>query len=130
MSWSSSTTPISSGETNATSSTSSRTAIGQISRSMHSFCGRRPADLLVDHAGFQGVADRRQKQVLGVNVGDLLLGNVAGPDQGHFGQDVGLGLVQQILDLFELLGLEPVTPRQQFQDQRRSVGVSEDVAHR
>ena len=41
ISCSSSTTPISSGETNATSSTVSRTAIGQISRSTQSFSGRR-----------------------------------------------------------------------------------------
>ena len=39
--------------------------------------GEQCGDFLVDLAGFQVVGDRRQKQVLGVDVGDLLLGDVA-----------------------------------------------------
>ncbi len=38
--------------------------------------GKKAADLLIDHAGFEIVADHRQEQVLGVEVGDLLFGDV------------------------------------------------------
>ena len=130
ISCSSSTTPISSGETNATSSTVSRTAIGQISRSTHSFSGSKTAQLLVDRAGLDVAVDHRKEQVVGVDAGNFLLGDEAGPDQGHFGQGAGLGLLERLLDLVEPLGVEPVAPRQQLEDQGSNAGVAQEFGHR
>ena len=92
MSWSSSTTPISSGETNSDVEhvVSDRHGADQPLRA--ELLGQQAADFLVDRTGFHVVADHRQEQVLGVEVGDFLLGDVAAADQGHLRQGAGLGL--------------------------------------
>jgi hypothetical protein len=112
MRWSSSTSAISSGE-----------PVGA------ELLGEEAADLLVHHARFHVVADYRQEQVLGVQAGDLLFGDVAAADQSHLGQDAGPGPVERLLDIFELLRLEPVAPREQLQDQGLSSRLCEDADH-
>ena len=91
--------------------------------------GEEPADLLGELAGFHIVADHRQEQILGINSGDLLIGDVAGADQHHLGQGRSLGLAERLLDLIELLRLEPATPGKQFHDQRLGGNASEGGGH-
>ena len=130
MSWSSSTTPISSGETN--SDVEDVVADRQrADQPIHAeLLGQQAADLLVHRAGLDVACDRGQEQVLGVDAGDLLLGDVAGADQGHLGQgSPGLAFASDLLDLVELFGLEPAPPRQQLEDQGRA-GIVGDCDHR
>ena len=78
------------------------------SRSRQSFSGSRAADFLLERTGLHIAGDDRQEQVLAVDPRDFLLGDIAPADQGRLGQGAGPGLADGVLDLLELLGLEPV----------------------
>ena len=92
--------------------------------------GQQDGKLVIRRAGQGDVQNQGQEQLLGVEVGDLLVRDVTALDQEDLGRSAGAGSLELLFDLLELLGIEPVAPGQNIEDQGSNIGELKHCSHK
>ena len=84
--------------------------------------GQQDGKRAIRRAGQDDVRNQGQEQLLGVEAGDLLVRDVTALDQEDLGRSAEAGSLELLFDLVEPLGIEPVVPGQNIEDQGSNTG--------